>query len=207
VLRQACTKAAEWRDLTGIDTPLTMHVNLSAHQLHQPGIVAEVAAVIDETGVDPHQLVLEITESVVMNESDDLIERLQDIRRLGVKVAIDDFGTGYSSLSYLHRFPVDILKIDKLFTKGVDGGAGEAALAQAIVRLARTLHLRAVAEGVETIGQLEGLRAMGCHFAQGHLFARAVAAEEIPALLTRRYDVGLPPTAPATKVKTLTSPS
>jgi diguanylate cyclase (GGDEF)-like protein len=188
VLREACTRAAEWRHLAGPE-PLTMHINLSAHQLHQPDIVDEVAGVLAETGADPSQIVLEITESVVMHESDLLVERLERLRALGVKVAIDDFGTGYSSLSYLHRFPVDVLKIDKLFTHGVGGSAGEAALAQAIVRLARTLHLRTVAEGVEKPRQLQGLRDMGCHFAQGHLFARAAPAAKVPELLARHYDV------------------
>jgi EAL domain-containing protein (putative c-di-GMP-specific phosphodiesterase class I) len=129
--------------------------------------------------------VLEITESVLMKDTATTSERLSELRELGVRVAIDDFGTGYSSLGYLRRFPVDILKVDKSFIDGVAEGPHESALARAVIKLAATLHLDAVAEGVSTRKQLAMLRRLRCRFAQGYYFARPQDASAVKEMLGR----------------------
>jgi hypothetical protein len=145
--------------------------------------VEEVAAVLEESGVEPSSLVLEITETVMMHGTEANLVTLHALRALGVRLAIDDFGTGYSSLSYLQRFPVDIIKIDKSFVDGVARGGSEAALARTIVALGDTLALRCIAEGVEDADQRDHLRALGCDFAQGFLFARPMPAGEMDAVV------------------------
>ena len=155
-------------------------MNLSARQLHDPDLVADVRRVLDATGLDPERLVLEITESTIMSDRANAEERLRRIRAIGVRLAIDDFGTGYSSLSYLRMFPVDILKIDRSFVEGgVASRQGEAFL-RTITRLTEALSLTAVAEGVETTEQARVLREVGCGFGQGYLFARPMPATEFP---------------------------
>jgi EAL domain-containing protein (putative c-di-GMP-specific phosphodiesterase class I) len=130
-------------------------------------------------------LVLEITETVMMEDSEASLQRLLELKALGVRLAIDDFGTGYSSLSYLRRLPVDILKVDKSFVDGIVGGGQAFALARVIVRMGQTLNLETVAEGVEVPSQVAALRRMGCAMAQGFLFARPMVAEEATVLLSR----------------------
>jgi EAL domain-containing protein (putative c-di-GMP-specific phosphodiesterase class I) len=127
--------------------------------------------VLDETGLDPGRLVLELTESLLMQDTEATIAKLENLKHLGVHLAIDDFGTGYSSLSYLRRFPVDILKIDRSFVEGLGTEAEESALARAIVKLGHTLRLKTVAEGIEASAQLEALRALECNFGQGFFLA------------------------------------
>ena len=134
-------------------------------------------------GIDPSQLVLEITEGALMRDTRAAIENLTRLRALGIRIAVDDFGTGYSSLAYLQRFPIDILKIDKSFVDGIDAGAEEAALPHAIIRLAQTLHLSAIAEGVDRESQQLRLHELGCVLAQGYLFSPPVPADELAAML------------------------
>ena len=141
-----------------------MTVNLSGRQLHDANLVADVRAALDHSGFDPRCLVLEITESVVMRNADVGISRLEELRALGIRLAIDDFGTEYSSLSYLQRLPIDVLKIDKSFIDTVDDNARGAALVRTILRLAETMSLRCVAEGIETESQLHALCEMGCAY-------------------------------------------
>jgi EAL domain-containing protein (putative c-di-GMP-specific phosphodiesterase class I) len=136
--------------------------------------------------VDPSAVILEITESVLMQQTDAVLERLQALKKLGVRLAIDDFGTGYSSLSYLQRFPIDILKIAKPFVEEVALGAERAALARAIIGLGDTLRLQTVAEGIEMAEQRAALIELGCQLGQGHHFARAVPAEAIDRMLAGR---------------------
>jgi EAL domain-containing protein (putative c-di-GMP-specific phosphodiesterase class I) len=163
-----------------------MSVNLSARQLQRPEIVDEVAVTLVETALEPSSLVLEITESVMMQDMDLSIQRLAELKQLGVRLAVDDFGTGYSSLNYIRRFPVDILKVDKSFIDGVNDGGEESALTAAIIELAGILKLRPVAEGIERADQLERLLTLKCDLGQGFYFARPLPLEGIEDLLTPR---------------------
>jgi diguanylate cyclase (GGDEF)-like protein/PAS domain S-box-containing protein len=180
VLREACTQAQRWRQTIA---PVSVSVNLSGHQLADPDIVTDLSTVMLETGLDPALLTLEITESILMADTALAAERLRELKALGVVLAIDDFGTGYSSLSYLRTFPVDILKIDKSFVDVVTTDIEGASLVKAIVRLAGTLQLETVAEGVELAEQVPRLRGYGCGLAQGFHFSRPGPAAEIERLL------------------------
>ncbi len=184
VLRTACEATRAWQLQDGhVGERLTIGVNLSARELHEPGLVDCVAAALRGSGLPPQDLTLEITESVLMSDTDAAIARLRELKALGVRLAIDDFGTGYSSLSYLKHLPVDIVKIDKEFVDDIARGPQEAALAGAIVALSETLHLQTVAEGIEQPDQLRALHRLGCDFGQGYLFARPAAAAETAELL------------------------
>lgn len=183
VLAEACQQAASWAGMHSSGEQLRISVNVSAKQLVQPGWSDEVAQVLAESGLAPRQLVLEITESVLMDDADATAVRLEELRRLGVRIAIDDFGTGYSSLGYLRRLPVDILKIDKSFIDGVAEGPHESALARAVVKLASTLRLEAVAEGINSRKQLLQLRRLRCPYGQGFYFSRPEPPSAIPDLL------------------------
>ena len=167
VLRQACTRAAEWtRDFPELP-PLTFSVNVSARQLQDRCFVEDVAAIVGESGLDPRQIVLELTESCLVEDPDHAVERLLALNELGVRLAIDDFGTGYSSLSYLQRYPIEILKLHRSFvsTLGVDGD--DDSMTRAIVQLAQNLGMTAIAEGVERAAQVTALLALDCLYAQG----------------------------------------
>jgi diguanylate cyclase (GGDEF)-like protein/PAS domain S-box-containing protein len=181
VLGEACRQAAIWQR-RGIGAPYVA-VNISGRQLQHPQLVADVASALGDAGLDPGALLLEITEGVVMHDTEASLRRLLDLKGIGVRLAIDDFGTGYSSLSYLQRFPVDVLKIDKAFVDDVAAGGSQAALARTIVALGETLSLDTVAEGIETAEQSAALLAMGCRVGQGYWFARPVPAPEITAML------------------------
>jgi diguanylate cyclase (GGDEF)-like protein len=187
VLREACEQVAEWnRDFPGAH-PLAVSVNLSGVELQRPGLVDEVRAVLEATGIPPWSLVLEITESVLMQDSELTTRRLSDLRALDIRLAIDDFGTGYSSLRYLSRFPVDVLKIAKPFVDCVHSGSKQdLALARMIVDLGANLGLRTVAEGVEVREQEDVMRELGCDFGQGYLLARPLPPREVETLLSRR---------------------
>ena len=187
VLSEACRQAAAWSRLVAPDQPLTMSVNLSAQQLQEPTFVNDLKAILDETGLTPWQLVLEMTETVMFHDTTTTTFRLAAIRDLGVRIAIDDFGTGYSSLGYLRRFQVDILKIAREFI-GPAESEKEWAFAGAIVALGRTLGLTIIAEGIEEAGQLRRLHQLGCEYGQGYLFSRPQEAEAMTAML----DAGRP---------------
>ncbi|HLW16391.1 MAG TPA: bifunctional diguanylate cyclase/phosphodiesterase [Actinomycetota bacterium] len=181
VLTEACSWAHNWQTIA---PGLTMNVNLSPKQFMDPRLVTDIASVLARAGLPAQFLVLEITENVLMEESEDSIDRLGALKDLGVRLAIDDFGTGYSSLSYLRRFPIDILKVDRSFVEGVAEGPENSAIVKAIVTLARTLHLQVIAEGVEELGQHEALRQMGCPLGQGFLYAPAVSSHTAGNILT-----------------------
>jgi diguanylate cyclase (GGDEF)-like protein/PAS domain S-box-containing protein len=183
VLRRACRDAARWQDRSPIGSSLPVSVNVSPLQLRDPRFVEKLTQALSESELPPDRLVLEITEGVLVHEGRAIDQRLRDVRDLGVQLAIDGFGTGYSPLGYLHRFPIDRLKIDKVFIDSVTEGARAAALARAVVHLGHTLDLHVVAEGVESRGQADVLREMGCALAQGFLFSRPVDAHEIDAML------------------------
>jgi EAL domain-containing protein (putative c-di-GMP-specific phosphodiesterase class I) len=183
VLATACAQVAHWR---AAGRALTCHVNLSPHQLTDPGLVADVGAVLDETGLEAGALVLEITESALM-EGATPIERLQELRALGARLVLDDFGTGYSSLGRLRRCPVDGLKVDRSFVCDLPGDDGQDALLVAgILGMARALGLTVVAEGVETDAQLALLRDLGCRYAQGYLLSRPLDAAALGGALVGR---------------------
>lgn len=184
VLLEACRTAKQWEHDRG--TPLRVTVNLSGRQLQEEQIVDDVRDVLKRTGFSAKNLVLEITESILMQHTDVSLRRLQRLKELGVSLAIDDFGTGYSSLSYLQRYPIDILKIDKAFVDTIDKGGDGHVLASAIVALGDTLRLNTVAEGIETEAQRGHLLQLGCELGQGFLFAPALPAEDFSRLLVAR---------------------
>ncbi|WP_426203416.1 putative bifunctional diguanylate cyclase/phosphodiesterase [Pseudomonas sp. TWP3-1] len=181
VLRQACLQACEWQR-QGL-APIRVSVNLSGHQLRQGKLVSLVRQVLEETGLAPYYLELELTESQLLDSVEHIIATFQQLRDLGVKLAIDDFGTGYSSLSYLKRIPVDYVKIDQAFIRGLGEGSEDAAITRAIIAMAHGLSLKVVAEGVERPEQLEFLRAEGCDEVQGYLISRPVEATTLAELL------------------------
>jgi len=186
VLREACRQAAEWRDSIFHDRPFTMAVNLSANEFLEPGLAWEVLRVLRETGLDPANLRIEITESVLLDDSAVTNDIFLELKRIGVELAIDDFGTGYSSLSYLRQLPADVLKIDRSFVSDVDHDEREASIVRAVVRVAEALGMRVVAEGIEREEQARFLAGIGCESGQGYHFARPAEAE-ITAELVRQY--------------------
>jgi diguanylate cyclase (GGDEF)-like protein/PAS domain S-box-containing protein len=183
VLARACHDAVLFQRACPDRLQRTMAVNLSARQLQRPEIVDDVRDALRLSGLDPRCLVLEITESMMINDLELVIERLQALRDLGVLVAVDDFGTGYSSLNYIRRLPLNILKIDKTFIDAVDADDEQSKLTAAIIDLARVLDLRCVAEGVERPEQRDRLRELNCDYAQGFLLARPMSAEALSELL------------------------
>ena len=180
VLRRACQDMQTWRE-TSAHPPAALAVNVSAHELMDPVLSTVVARVLEETGVPPEAVYLELTENVLLEDLPKSLVALDRLRQLGVRLALDDFGTGYSSLRYLKRFPVDMLKIDQSFVAGVGDDPVDAAIVGAVVDLAHTLELTVVAEGVERPRQLARVRSLGCDFVQGHVFSRALPAEAIAA--------------------------
>ncbi|QXG77354.1 EAL domain-containing protein [Modestobacter sp. L9-4] len=186
VLAEATRTAARWQRTHPSATPLSMAVNVSARQLADGSLLADVAEVLATSGIAPSSLVLEVTETALVTDPDAVAEQLLALRGLGVRLALDDFGTGYSSLSYLRQFPVDVLKIDRSFVDLLDGSAEDAAIVHGLVQLGRTLQLEVVAEGVETVAQRDRLRAERCQLAQGWLFAPALETDEAERLLMSR---------------------
>jgi diguanylate cyclase (GGDEF)-like protein/PAS domain S-box-containing protein len=182
VLTEACRQLQCWR-LKYPEIPLSVSVNISGRQLQGSGVLEEMQEALAVSGVDPAAVVLEITESVLMQQTDAMLGRLRQLKELGIRLAIDDFGTGYSSLSYLQRFPIDILKIAKPFVEEVSLGADRSALARAIIGLGDTLRLHTIAEGIEMAEQRAALIELGCALGQGHFFAPALPAANIDRLL------------------------
>jgi diguanylate cyclase (GGDEF)-like protein len=188
VLRNACQQVRLWQRQFPRDPPLQANVNLCVSQLEAPSFVEDVAMLLHRCDLPPNTLILEITESVLMHDTDQTTARLNELKALGVQLAVDDFGTGYSSLSYLRGFPVDILKIDRSFVSALDEATEEdLALPRAIVALGRELNLQTIAEGIETPEQLSQIRMMLCDHAQGYYFAKPLWAEEVEQLLRKRY--------------------
>jgi diguanylate cyclase (GGDEF)-like protein len=179
VLEQACSQAVTWGNQES-----SISVNVSGRQLQDPDFVTTVVDILERTGLHPDRLCLEITESVLIDDGDKAAQRLSQLRRLGVHIALDDFGTGFSSLSYLHRFPVDIVKIDRSFVEGLGTDDDSRVIVSAIMSMTAALGVDVVAEGVETLAQLEELVQIGSRTAQGFLFSRPVDALEIAAQLS-----------------------
>jgi diguanylate cyclase (GGDEF)-like protein len=183
VFREACRQARAWQAQAPEAPPLLLSVNLSAREFQCKELVEQVGVVLDETGLDPAGVRLEITESAMMHDIETTIGALRALKQLGVQLAIDDFGTGYSSLSYLRRFPVDCVKIDRSFIAALGQDDGTAAIVSAITALARALGVDVTAEGIETAGQLAQLQALGCRRGQGYLFSRSAPSDRISRLL------------------------
>jgi EAL domain-containing protein (putative c-di-GMP-specific phosphodiesterase class I) len=187
VVREACRQAVSWQHLRPKGKPLTLTINISGHQLQGEHVVEDVRRALSDSGLDPRHLVLEITESVLMQQSETILDRLHALKALGVRLAIDDFGTGYSSLGYLQRFPIDILKIDKSFVDDVGRGDTESALARAVIALGETLQLQTIAEGIELKQQLSGLQDLGCELGQGFFFDKPIDPADIELALRNAY--------------------
>jgi diguanylate cyclase (GGDEF)-like protein/PAS domain S-box-containing protein len=183
VMGEACRQLQTWRAAQP-NLSLAVSINISGRQLQGAGLTDVLRQTLTSSGVEPSSVVLEITESVLMQQTDGVLERLQQLKALGVRLAIDDFGTGYSSLSYLQRFPIDILKIAKPFVEEVGQGADRSALARAIVGLGDTLKLQTIAEGIERAEQRTALIELGCGMGQGHHFWPALSAPAIEELLS-----------------------
>jgi diguanylate cyclase (GGDEF)-like protein/PAS domain S-box-containing protein len=186
-LAEACRTLAGWN----ATEELYLSVNVSMRQLHDPRIVDDVRLALDDAGIAPEQLVLEITESFLADETEGVLQCLQRLRALGVRLAVDDFGTGYSALSYLQRFPIDILKIDRSFVLHARRSSPSLNLVRSIVQLGRSLHLDVVAEGIEDAEQAEELAAMGVPSGQGFYFARPLEPDDFGNLLTTRASLRL----------------
>ncbi len=183
VLRTACAQNKAWQE-NGLP-PMRVAVNLSARQFQQRNLIDMVAQALEDTGLAPHYLQLEITEGVAMQDMDLTIATLQGLREMGIQIAIDDFGTGYSSLAYLKRLPIDAVKIDRSFVRDLTIDANDAAIVTAVIAMAHGLKLKVIAEGVETKEQLAFLSEQQCDEVQGYLFSKAVPAPVLQSLLTR----------------------
>ena len=189
VLAEACRQVRLWRD-QGLDTAVS--VNVSPRQFEQPGFLACVRAALEQEGLPASTLILELTETTLMRDSDEALSRLNALNGLGLRLAIDDFGTGYSSLAYLQRFPVDIVKIDRTFVAAANGEGPSAALLHALVEIGNALGLETVAEGIETVEQLRRLQREGCHAGQGFYFSRPLDAADAQIFLTTNSSTTVP---------------
>jgi EAL domain-containing protein (putative c-di-GMP-specific phosphodiesterase class I) len=184
VVEEAARLARDWpAPAPGLPQP-QVAVNLSARQVANPGFAERLAETLERTALPPERLSLEITETVLMEEAEAPVEAVRALKRLGVRLVLDDFGTGYSSLSYLNRLPIDVLKLDRSFIAPLrEDGDATAAIVYGVVTMAEALGMTVVAEGVEEHAHVEKLRALGCDFAQGFLFARPMPARELRELL------------------------
>jgi diguanylate cyclase (GGDEF)-like protein/PAS domain S-box-containing protein len=186
VLEEACRQIHRWQEEFPQYPPLQISVNLSVKQFMNDDLLEHIKAALKETGVDPHSLKLEITESMVMENVEAAIEMLQQMRALGIELSIDDFGTGYSSLSYLHRFPISTLKIDRSFVGRMSVNNENAEIVRTIIMLARSLKMDVVAEGVETVEQLAQLKALNCQYGQGYYFSKPLSANDMMGWLSKQ---------------------
>jgi diguanylate cyclase (GGDEF)-like protein len=189
VLRTACAQSKSWQE-AGF-APLALAVNLSARQFQQQNLSEVVVLILQETGLNPHDLELELTESSIMKNAESAVRTLGELKALGIKIAIDDFGTGYSSLGYLKRLPIDTLKIDRSFVRDVTADPDDAALVMAIITLAHNLRLKVIAEGVDSEEQLSFLHLLRCDEWQGYLFSKPLPGEAFEELLLQGQNLSL----------------
>jgi diguanylate cyclase (GGDEF)-like protein/PAS domain S-box-containing protein len=190
VLRESCRQAKAWQD-AGL-RPIEMAVNVSSVEFRNEDFLEGVRAILEETGLSPHYLGLELTESVLMQHAKFTIPVLKKLKAMGVRLAIDDFGTGYSSLSYLRQFPIDTLKVDQSFVHGINADTDDATIINAVINMGSNLNHRVIAEGVETVEQVAFLQAHGCDEGQGFYFSRPVPASQFAKLLKAGTTIGLP---------------
>ncbi|MFB3137815.1 MAG: putative bifunctional diguanylate cyclase/phosphodiesterase, partial [Phycisphaerales bacterium] len=187
VLREACMQLQAWNAQLPPERALSISVNVSKREVAEPGFVQEVRRLLRTTGIDGPQLKLEITESVIMDNPEHIIEVLRQLKQLGIELHMDDFGTGLSSLSCLHKFPLDVLKIDRAFVTTMGPNREYAAFVHTIVTLAHSLDMKVTAEGIETPEQLAQLLALDCDYGQGYLFSKPLSASEAEAIIDRKY--------------------
>ncbi len=183
ILHAACTQVVKWQKNSSTGKPLSIAVNLSGKHFGHPALVEQIKTVISESGIAPGNLKLELTESAVMENAETAILMLRQIKETGVQISIDDFGTGYSSLSYLHRFPIDLLKVDRSFVSAMEENTENGEIVRTVIALAKALKLRVVAEGIESIHQFHQLRILGCEYGQGYLFSKPLQVADIERLL------------------------
>ena len=190
VLRESCRQAKAWQD-AGL-RPIEMAVNVSSVEFRNEDFLEGVRAILEETGLSPHYLGLELTESVLMQHAEFTVPVLKKLKAMGIRLAIDDFGTGYSSLSYLRQFPIDTLKVDQSFVHGINADTDDATIINAVINMGGNLKHRVIAEGVETVEQVAFLQAHGCDEGQGYYFSRPVPASQFAKLLKAGTTIGLP---------------
>ncbi|NET50165.1 MAG: EAL domain-containing protein, partial [Merismopedia sp. SIO2A8] len=185
ILAEACRQMKAWHQQFPQYSKLIIGVNLSSRQFTHPNLIEEIEQILDETQFDYHSLKLEITESMAMSDVESAIDMLLRLKKMNLTLSIDDFGTGYSSLSYLHRFPTDILKVDRSFVSRMENGEEDAEIVKTIITLGHNLGMAVVAEGVETASQLSMLRELQCEYGQGYFFAKPMSAKDAAELLER----------------------
>jgi EAL domain-containing protein (putative c-di-GMP-specific phosphodiesterase class I) len=185
VLQEVCRQMMEWQ-ASGV-RPLKVAVNVSVAQLTRADFVDQVGQILQQSGLDPCLLELELTESLLMLNLEAVTQHMTDLRKLGIRFSIDDFGAGYSSLGYLHKLPIDLVKIDRCFISDLDAAASSRPVIESILALARNLRLGVIAEGVESISQYSALCGLGCTLFQGFLFARPMNASEVVRLISDKY--------------------
>ena len=190
VLQTACAQLKEWES-NPLTREFSLAVNVSARQFRQPGFVKQVSEIIEQTHIDPSRLKLELTESTVLENVADTIDKMHALKLIGVRFSMDDFGTGYSSLSYLTQLPLDQLKIDQSFVRNIGTKSSDSMIVQTIIGMAHNLGIEVIAEGVETHAQRDFLLGAGCRIYQGFLFGRPVPLEEFTALLTYPERIGV----------------
>ncbi len=197
ILHLACNQIVAWQKDRQGAVPLSVAVNLSGKHFAHPDLVEQIQNVIDQTGIPPSSLKLELTESAVMENAEIAILMLKQIKETGVQISIDDFGTGYSSLSYLHKFPIDLLKVDRSFVSAMEDNTENGEIVRTVIALAKALGLKVVAEGIESVHQYHQLRILGCEYGQGYLFSKPLKVADIQRLLedNTRWQNILPPTA------------
>ena len=183
ILHSACSQIVKWRERSQDGPPLSVAVNLSGKHFAHPELVEQINTVLSETKMDPSCLKLELTEGAVMENAESAISMLKQIKETGVQISIDDFGTGYSSLSYLHRFPIDLLKVDRSFVSAMEDGSDNGEIVRTVIALAKALNLKVVAEGIESVHQFHQLKILNCEYGQGYLFSRPLPVSEIEKML------------------------
>jgi diguanylate cyclase (GGDEF)-like protein len=187
ILTEACRQLYEWQ-VKYSDPFLNISVNLSPKQLSQPNLIEQISQILQTTGLNPHSLKLEITETAIMENPESAALILSQLRELGIQICMDDFGTGYSSLSFLHRFPVDFLKIDQSFIVGIEQGAEKAKIVQTIMTLTQNLGLNAIAEGIETAEQVAKLKILQCEYGQGYFFSRPLDSKMAEKMIVQNFN-------------------
>jgi EAL domain-containing protein (putative c-di-GMP-specific phosphodiesterase class I) len=188
-INDALTHLRQWIETGIVAASTTMSVNVSPRQLSDPQFATTVTNALATTGINPAQLWLEVTESVMITEPAQALAALRRLNSLGVRIAIDDFGTGYSSLSLLQQFPIQCIKIDRAFVQNITNDAGTQTMVRTIIAMAESMGADVVAEGIETPQQLEALRSLACHRAQGYLISHPVASADVPATVRDLHDV------------------
>jgi EAL domain-containing protein (putative c-di-GMP-specific phosphodiesterase class I) len=183
ILKEACNKLSHWR--RRINPDLRMSINISPRQFKSQGLPGIASAILKQNGLPAHVIDLEITESVLMLQNKENMGILEELAAMGICLSIDDFGTGYSSLSYLQRFPVDTLKIDQSFVRGIHQDKQDMAIVNTILAMANSMELKVIAEGVENQKQMEFLKQNGCHAAQGYYFSRPIPADDFEKLILK----------------------